>query len=173
LAALILFTLGNSADSFFLLRLSKAGVEDHWVAVLWAAHSAVKMASTGAGGVLYDRIGGRPLILGGWILYAVLYACFGFIESPETLIALFLLYGVYFGLTEPAERAWTSVLVPPTLRGTAYGYLSGAVGFAVLPANLLFGFLWEKFGAPVAFLTGAGFALAASILLWFVREHHA
>jgi len=170
LTALLVFTLGNSTDAFLLLRLSYAGVPAAWVGVLWSMHHVIKMLFTYTGGRLSDRIGHRRMILFGWIVYAVIYFAFAMTDSPVMLIVIFLAYGVYFGLTEPVERALVANLVPAHLRGTAFGYYHGTIGLGALPASLIFGFIWQFFGVPAAFLTGAGFAAVASVLLMRVRR---
>ncbi|HVN33511.1 MAG TPA: MFS transporter [Thermoanaerobaculaceae bacterium] len=168
LAALLLFTLGNSTDAFLLLRLSGVGVSVAGVALLWSAFHVVKMLSAYAAGRVSDRLGRRPLVTVGWGLYAAVYLAFAVIHSREAVITTFLAYGLYYGLTEPVERAWVADLAPEQLRGTAFGLYHGVVGLAALPASLLFGLLWQRFGAPVAFLTGAGLALAATVVLALV-----
>ncbi len=165
LLAMLLFTLGNSTDAFILLRLSEAGVSPAYVAVLWSVHHVIKMVSTYAGGRLSDALGSRRLIISGWIFYALIYAAFSYVDTPDFLIAVFLLYGVYFGLTEPSEKAYVAAAVPVNLRGTAFGYYHFIVGLGALPASLVFGLLWHTFGVKAAFLTGAGLAIAAAILL--------
>jgi MFS family permease len=165
LAALLLFTLGNSTDAFLLLRLSSCGVSAAGVALLWSAFHIVKMLSAYAAGRVSDRLGRRPLVTAGWALYAVIYFAFAVADSQGAVIATFLAYGLYYGLTEPVERAWVADLAPPHLRGTAFGLYHGVIGLAALPASLLFGLLWQRFGATAAFLTGAGLALAATVLL--------
>jgi len=39
------------------------------------------------------------------------------------------------------------------------------VGFGAFPASLLFGMVWQKFGAVAAFGMGAVFAMLASVML--------
>ncbi len=56
-------------------------------------------------------------------------------------------------------------LSPKPLLARAYGVFHFSVGLAALPASLIFGFLWQVFGAPTAFLFGAGVALVAALLL--------
>ncbi|MGZ6028737.1 MAG: MFS transporter [Myxococcaceae bacterium] len=170
LAALTLFTLGNSTDAFLLLRLSQVGVSVAAVAVVWSAFHVVKMASAYACGRISDRVGRRPLVVAGWAFYAAIYLAFGVAQSRNAVIAIFLLYGLYYGLTEPVERAWVADLVPERLRGTAFGLYHGVIGLAALPASVLFGVLWQRFGAPVAFLTGAVLAAAAAVLLFLAPE---
>jgi MFS family permease len=165
LFAVGLFTLGGSTDAFLLLRLSDAGISAAGVSVLWAGHHGIKMVSTYGGGALTDRIGPRPVLTLGWALYAASYLAFALVDSPAWLIAVFLLYGLYYGLTEAAQRTWVSFLVPAHLRGSAFGWFHGVEGLAALPASLGFGLLLHYFGVPAAFLSGAALAGAACLLL--------
>ncbi|NTW67099.1 MAG: MFS transporter, partial [Nitrospirae bacterium] len=79
--------------------------------------------------------------------------------------ALFAVYGIYFGLTEGVEKALVADLAPVHLRGSAFGLYHLTVGFGALPASLLFGLVWERFGAAAAFGMGAGLALLSSVML--------
>ena len=165
LVAVVLFTLGNSTDAFILLRLSGAGIDASWIAVIWSMHHVVKSFSSYLGGTACDTWGARKTLLLGWLVYAAIYAAFAVGESPAFLIGVFLLYGFYFGLSEPSERVWVAQMAPARLRGSYMGLYHGAVGLAALPASILFGVLWKVAGVSTAFLTGAGFALAASVVI--------
>jgi MFS family permease len=165
LVAVTIFTLGNSTDAFLLLRFSDLGVGAGWLAVLWAAHNLVRMASTWVGGRWSDRVGRKPFMVAGWGLYAVVYLGFGATTALGPLLGLFLIYGLYFGLTEPVERAWVASLAHPTRRGAAFGWYHGAVGVAALPASVLFGVAYTTIGPTVAFAAGAVLAAAAVIVL--------
>jgi len=165
LAALFVFTLGNSTDAFILLRFSKAGLGVSAIAILWSAFHVVKILANYAGGRLTDRVGGKSIILAGWIYYALIYCLFALVQEPSALIAVFLAYGGYFGLAEPAERAWVSSMAPKQSRGRAFGYYNGTIGIASLPASLLFGLIWQSLGYGAAFLTGGALALAACVMM--------
>jgi predicted MFS family arabinose efflux permease len=83
-----------------------------------------------------------------------------------------LVYGVYFGLAEGAEKALVADLVRPDQRGTAYGLYNLALGIAVFPASLLMGIIWDWKGPTAAFLISAVMgATAAGLLLLFVRPY--
>jgi MFS family permease len=140
-----------------------------WVAVLWSLHNLVKVAASWFGGRLSDRVGRRALLIAGWVVYAVVYLGFAAVGSSAGLVVLFLVYGLSFGLAEPAERALVADLAPAHLRGSAFGYFHAAVAAAALPASAGFGLLWSAFGAPVAFASGAALAALATGVLLTVR----
>ena len=163
LGVIFLFTLGNSTDAFLLLRANQLGVPVALAPILWAALHVVKTASNIPGGSLSDRIGRRPTLIAGWLLYAAVYFGFARATAMWEAWALFAAYGVFFGLTEGSERALVADMVPPERRGTAFGWYNLAIGLGALPASLLFGLVWDRAGAPVAFAMGAGLALAAAV----------
>jgi MFS family permease len=160
-----LFTLSNSSDAFLLLRAREAGIRIGTIPLLWAALHATKVLSSLVGGDLSDRVGRKSLIVSGWLLYAAVYACFAYVSTPKQAWALFLVYGVYFGLAEGAEKALVADLVPAQRRGTAFGLYNLALSIAVWPASLLMGALWQWRGASFAFLASAVVGSTAAVLL--------
>jgi MFS family permease len=160
-----LFTLSNSTDAFLLLRARQSGVRESSIPLLWAALHASKVLSSLVGGDLSDRLGRRRLIVSGWLLYAAVYLGFAFVSTAGMAWALFLIYGVYFGLAEGAEKALVADLVKPEQRGTAYGLYNLAFGITVLPASLLMGALWDWRGPKTAFVASAIVGATAALLL--------
>ncbi len=172
LLILSLFTLSNSTDSFLILRARDIGVSIKGSLLLWAAHHGIKVLSSLLGGDLSDRLGRKRLIVSGWILYAAVYAGFAFVSNTVSIWVLFLIYGIYFGLVEGAEKALVADLVRPEQRGTAYGLYNLAFGITVFPASLLMGLIWDWKGATTAFLFNAALgAIAALLLATLVRPH--
>jgi len=165
LLVLFVFTLGNATDAFLLLRANGVGVATAAVPLLWGVHHVSKMIWSVPGGTLADRIGPRPAIVAGWLVYALTYAGFAVASRAWHAWALFVLYGLFYGLTESPEKALVASLAPAGVRGSAFGAYHAAVGIAALPASIVFGIIWQQFGAHAAFLFGAGLALFASVLL--------
>ncbi|CAN5798125.1 MFS transporter [soil metagenome] len=165
-----LFTLSNSSDAFLLLRAQSLGVSVAAIPLLWAMLHVSKVMSSLVGGDLSDRLGRRRVIMSGWILYAAVYIGFAFVTNAISVWVLFLIYGIYFGLAEGAEKALVADLVIPEQRGTAYGLYNLAFGITVLPASLLMGGLWTWWGPATAFLvSGALGATAALLMLILVK----
>ncbi|HEV8582874.1 MAG TPA: MFS transporter [Thermoanaerobaculia bacterium] len=168
LAVLFVFTLGNSTDAFLLLRAGQLGVAPALLPILWALLHVVKSTSSTPGGILSDRLGRRPLIVAGWLVYAAVYFAFGRAQEQWQAWALFAVYGVYFGLTEGVEKALVADLVAPERRGAAFGWYNLAIGVGALPASLLFGAIWDRWGSTSAFDFGALLALISAVGLAFV-----
>jgi MFS family permease len=169
---LSVFTLGNSSDAFLLLQLSQAGVPLMGLTALWSAQHAIKALLTMRGGMLSDRLGRRALIVSGWIIYAIVYAGFAFSETVNALVGWFLFYSIYAAAVEGSEKALVADLTPDSLRATAFGWHAAVQGFGALAAGVFFGLLWQFFGAPVAFLTGASLSLVAALLLGLAHDIH-
>jgi MFS family permease len=168
LAVLLVFTLGNSTDAFLLLRARDLGIDAALIPILWALLHVVKSLSSTPSGALSDRIGRKPLLIAGWLLYAAVYFALARADAAWQAWALFAVYGIYFGLTEGVEKALVADLVPEDRRGAAFGWYNLALGIAALPASLIFGTIWDHAGAPAAFGFGAAMALAAAIGIAFV-----
>ncbi len=165
LLALVVFSLGNSSDAFLLVRSGELGVPEEMLPLLWAAFHVVKSAGSMLAGPMVDRLGPRPLIYAGWVIYALIYLAFSLATGDGECWTFFLVYGLFYALTEPAERTLVANLVGPERKGLAFGWFNFAVGIVALPSSLMFGTLYESFGPRAAFTTSAALALAAIVLL--------
>ncbi|MCI0527900.1 MAG: MFS transporter, partial [Nitrospira sp.] len=141
------------------------GVPVTLIPILWVVLHLVKVASSLPGGIASDRWGRKGIIITGWVIYALTYGGFILADSHSQAWFLFAIYGLYFGFTEGAEKAFIADLAPPHLRGSAYGLYHLMTGIGALPASLLFGWIWQEFGDAAAFGMGASLALTASLLL--------
>jgi MFS family permease len=170
LLALVVFTLGNSSDAFLLVRAGELGVSPQTLPLLWCVFHLAKSSSNLVLGHAADRVGARPMIYSGWIIYALVYVGFGMAANAVHIWILFLLYAFFFGLTEPSEKALVTEIVGKEYRGLAYGWYNFAMGIALLPASLLFGAIYQRFGPQAAFGTGATLAITATLLLTGVKN---
>ena len=59
-------------------------------------------------------------------------------------------------------------MTPADRRGAAFGWYNAITGIGALVASILFGYLYDRFGAPVAFMTGAALAGVAAVLLLLI-----
>ena len=170
LAVIVIFTLGNSADAFIILRAQERGLNVLQVLGMLLTFNAVYTIIASPAGALSDRIGRRAILIAGWLVYGLIYLGFAAANSGAQIWLFYGIYGLYYALTEGASRAFVADLVPQEQRGTAYGLYHAGVGLAALPASLIAGILWQGLGSwvglgPAApFFFGAFMALLAVVL---------
>ncbi len=176
LLAVVIFTLGNSADAFVILRAQERGLSPLGVMGMVASMNLVYALVSSPAGALSDRIGRQRLIVFGWGLYTVIYLGFAIAQVGWQVWALFTLYGAYYGATEGVARAFVADLVPAEQRGSAYGLYHTLVGLSAFPASLLAGVVWQGvgtwqgFGPAAPFILGAGLAGLAVVILLSARR---
>lgn len=166
-----IFDLGNSSDAFLVLRAQDAGISVTGILGMLVTFNVVYALVSIPAGHLSDSVGRRRLLIIAWFLYAVVYLGFGVAQTHWHLWALYMAYGVYYGISYGTTKAMIADLVPEALRGTAYGIHSAALGLLDIPASVIAGVLWQGigpwsgFGAPAPFLFGGALALLAAVLM--------
>ena len=170
LVVVVIFTLGNSADAFIILRAQERGLNVLQILGMLLTFNAVYTLIASPAGALSDRIGRRSVLIAGWVVYGAIYLGFALSDTGAQIWLFYGVYGLYYALTEGASRAYVADLVPQEQRGTAYGLFHAGVGLVALPASLIAGILWQGLGGwaglgPAApFYFGAFMALAAVLL---------
>jgi MFS family permease len=168
---IILFTLGNSSDAFLILRAQERGLNVLGILGMLATFNFVYALVSSPAGALSDQVGRRRLIVGGWLVYGLIYLGFALVGAAWQVWTLFAIYGVYYGMAEGVSKALVADLVRPEQWGTAYGVYNAAVGLTAFPASLIAGLLWQGvgpwsgFGPSAPFFFGAALALLATTLL--------
>ena len=162
-----IFTLGNSSNTFLLLRAKSVGFTDSSVILLYFLYNLSASLLAFPFGKRSDKVGRRRILILGYLVFAFVYLGFGFAYNQIMIVSCFLLYGLYTAMITGVERAYIAEISPSDLKGTMLGLHSTLVGIALLPASLIAGVLWDLFGAVVPFIFGSSLALLASILLVF------
>jgi MFS family permease len=171
-----IFDLGNSSDAFLMLRAQERGLSVIGVLGMALTFNLVYALLSTPAGSLSDRIGRRRVIIGGWLIYAAIYLGFGLARTGWHVWALYVMYGVYYGLAYGTTKAMVADIAPPELHGTAYGTYNAVLGILDFPASLIAGLLWQGvgtwagFGPSAPFLFGGGMALIAALLMAFVMR---
>jgi MFS family permease len=168
-----LFELGNSSDAFLVLRAQERGLSVIGVLAMLATFNLVYSLVSTPAGSLSDQIGRRRVIIGGWLVYAVIYLGFSLANSGWQVWILYAVYGFYYGLAYGTTKAMVADLVSESARGTAYGTYNAIIGILDFPASLIAGLLWQGagswsgFGAAAPFLFGSVMAFIAALLMIF------
>lgn len=165
LIIIFVFTLGNSADAFLLVKTSETGIDKSYIPFVYMIFNTVSVLLAIPIGKLSDRIGREKLIILGFIVYAIVYYFFGRFNSINVFIFLFMLYGFYSALTDGSQKAMISDIVSKDLKGTGFGIYHAVLGITLLPASLIAGLLYDKVNSNAPFYFGSIMALIATILM--------
>jgi MFS family permease len=165
LAAIALFTLGNSTDALLVLRAQSVGVPTVQLPLLWALLHVVRAALSWPVGRAADKLGRRLALAAGWTWYALCYAGFALASAPWHAWVLFAAYGLVAALTEGSERALIAASVPKERRGRALGIYNLISGVGLLAASVMAGAVWERVSPRAALGLGAALAVAAALAL--------
>lgn len=163
-----IFALANSSDMFLLLRARELGVPQEQIPLLWAAISLITTLFGTPLSALSDRFSRKNFILIAWCAFAFFYIAMSFSGiTIWMLCGLFGIYGLFKAATEGVEKALVADLAPIGMAGTAFGWFNLVSGLMLLPASLVFGWLYESFSPQYAFLFSGSCALLAFLLLAF------
>lgn len=166
-----LFDIGNSSDAFLVLRAQERGISVLGIMGMLVVFNVVYTLISTPAGAISDRLGRKTLIIGGWLVYALVYLGFGVAQSTWHIWVLYIIYGMYYGLAYGTTKAMVADIVPLELRGTAYGTYNAVLGILDFPASLIAGVLWQGigewggFGPSAPFLFGTVAALCAAVLM--------
>jgi MFS family permease len=165
LFVILLFSLGNSSNTFLILRTKDLGTPLTTTILIYAFFNLVAALASFPAGYLSDRFGRKGVLLVGFLVFAIVYVAFGFTTHIVFLGGLFVLYGLYQGIFRTVGKALATDFLPPELHASGIGWYTAAVGLATLVASLVAGQLWTRTGPPAAFLYGAILAVCGTIAL--------
>lgn len=165
LAGSLVFAVGNSSDVFLLLKAQDEGMGTAAVILLYVLYNVVYAAGSLPLGGLSDRVGQYPVVIGGLLVFAAVYAGFAAAGSSWTLAALFAAYGLYIAATEGTSKALIGRAVPTGERASALGLHATTTGLATFAASTIGGLLWSMWGSWATFAYGAAAAVAAAALM--------
>jgi len=165
LGVVFLFTLGNSSDTFLILRAQDAGFDKTSVILLYFLCNVTAAALSMPAGRLSDKIGRKKLLVPGYLAFALCYFGFAFTRTQGLMVVIFVLYGAYTAMITGVERAFVAEIAPPALKGTMLGLQATVAGAALLPASVIAGALYDAKGPAAPFIFGAALSLAAAAIL--------
>lgn len=171
-AVTTLFTVGNSSDVFLILKATDVGIHAAIIPLVYLSYNLIYSLTSIPAGILSDKIGRKRIILFGFILFGFIYWGFALASEQSHIWILFAAYGMFMGLTEGVQKAYLGTIIPEESRATGYGIFNAFSGFALLPASIVGGFLWDKYGSQALFYYGTitAFTSAAVFLIIFGLE---
>jgi MFS family permease len=166
-----LFGLGNSSNAFLILRTQDIGASLQTTILIYAAFNLVAALISYPAGWLFDKWGGKAVLLAAFVIFLIAYLGFALTRSIAIIAALFVFYGVYQGIFRTVGKALASSLVTDRLRASGIGWYNTTVGALQLVASLIAGALWDRVGHAAVFFYGAAAAAVGIVaLMVLIRE---
>jgi MFS family permease len=162
-----LFAFGNSSDAFLLLRARDLGLGLTAVILAYVVYNIAYALLSFPAGIVADRLGPRPVLVGGFLVFGLVYLGFAAASGGGAVWPLFAAYGLTMALTEGVGRALISDLAPADRRGAFLGLYHTTIGLTAVVASVLAGVLWDQVAPAAPFALGAATGLAAAALLAF------
>ncbi len=166
LFASAIFALGNSSDAFLVVRSKQLGLSLILVILAYVLYNITYAAFSTPFGILSDRWPRKNVMIIGYIVFAAVYAAFGFAKGPNMVWILFFIYGFYMAMTDGVGKALVSDMVAKERVATALGLYHFVLGTFAFFASLVAGLLWVKIGVAAPFIYGAIMAAASSVILF-------
>lgn len=160
----VLFALGNSSDAFIILRGQSLGFTTSLVVCTYVLYNVSQTLFATPAGIVADKIGAKKVYGAGLVIFALVYAGFGFAHEAWWLWILFPVYGMYIAFTDGVGKAYISEFVVPEESGTYFGLHYTLTAFGTLAASVFGGLLWASFGPSVTFLYGSVMAIVACVV---------
>ena len=159
------FTLGNSSNTFLLLKASNIGFSNTNTILLYFIYNLVASVFAIPFGKKSDSIGRKKILVLGYIVFAFVYFNFAFATNKVMIVLAFIIYGLYTAMVAGVEKAFISEIAPKHLKGTMLGLHSTLVGIALFPASVIAGLLWDYVGGFAPFVFGATLSLISALIL--------
>jgi len=167
-AVAMLLHLARISEAFLLLRAQSTGLRLDLVPGVLVVMNIVYAAAVYPAGRASDRIGRFGLLTGGFVMLILSLVVLALATQTWVAILGALLWGLQMAMTQGLLAALVADSAPGQMRGTAFGLFNLATGLAMIPGNILVGFLWDRAGPAVGLGVAAALALLAllGLLLW-------
>lgn len=165
-----IFSLGHFGYAFLLLRAKDIGLIDQTAILLYVLFYIVYVICAIPLGILSDKIGRKPVLIAGYLIFAITSFGLIFITNIYSLLLFFILYGVFYSMVDVTQRAFVVDLAPKHLKATALGTFHTAVGLVALPGGFIAGLLWDKINPEMTFVYGCVLTIISLIFFIHVKK---
>jgi MFS family permease len=168
LAILFVFCLGNSSNTFLLLKSQEQGFTSSQVILLYLIFNVSASVLAIPAGRLSDRFGRSRILVPGYLIYGLVYLGFSLLSSKPAIVLLFTAYGAYNAFISGAERAFIAENSPKGLRGTVLGLYGMLQGIGLLLSSVIAGLMWDHINSDAPFLFGGILGITSAAMIQII-----
>lgn len=172
LTVLFIFCLGNSSNTFLLLKAKEQGFSASQVILLYLIFNVTTSILAIPSGKLSDQYGRRNILVPGYLIYGFVYLGFAFLSVKPAILILFVAYGAYTAFIGGAERAFIVENAPSGLKGTVLGLYGMLQGIGLLLSSIIAGLLWDHINSSAPFLFGGIIGILSALFIWIILVHN-
>ncbi len=165
LAVIFVFCLGNSSNTFLLLKAQEQGFSASQVILLYLIFNVAASTLAIPSGKLSDKFGRSRILVPGYLIYGLVYLGFAFLSSKPAIVLLFIAYGAYNAFISGAERAFIAENSPTGLKGTILGLYGMLQGIGLLLSSIIAGLMWDNINSSAPFLFGGILGIASAVII--------
>lgn len=165
LAVIFIFCLGNSSNTFLLLKAQERGFSVSQVMLLYLTFNVATSILAIPSGKLSDRFGRSRILVPGYLIYGLVYFGFALLTAKPAVLLLFIAYGAYTAFISGAERAFIAENAPAGFKGTVLGIYGMLQGVGLLLSSIIAGFMWDKINSDAPFLFGGILGIISAIMI--------
>ncbi len=164
-----IFAFAQFGVAFFILKANEHGFSHRDAILAYVFFNLANALIAQPAGKLSDRIGRMPVLIAGYLGFAL--SCFiAVLANTWIFLALsFLICGAAMALVDAVQRAWIADLSPRDLRATAMGGYHATIALVSLPGAWIAGLLWQNISPSATFIWGMSITALAAIILF--RAH--
>jgi len=166
-----IFALGHFGYAFLLLRAKDIGLADNIAILLYVIFYIVYTICIIPFGILSDKIGRKPILIMGYLVFAITSIGLIFISNIYGILLFFVIYGIFYAMIDGIQRAFIVDLAPKHLKATALGVFHTSIGLVALPGGLIAGLLWDIICPEATFVYGFALSIISMGLFIFVKSN--
>lgn len=165
LSVIFLFCLGNSSNTFLLLKAHERGFSTSQVLLLYLIFNISTSILALPAGKLSDKFGRSTILVPGYIIYGLVYLGFALLASKAAIILLFIAYGAYTAFVSGAERAFITEAAPEGFKGTLLGIYGMLQGIGLLLSSIIAGAMWDRINSNAPFWFGGILGIVSAVII--------
>lgn len=165
LSVLFIFCLGNSSNTFLLLKAHERGFSTSSVLLLYMIFNISTSILAFPSGKLSDKFGRSAILVPGYVIYGLVYLGFATLESKTAIVLLFIAYGAYTAFISGAERAFIAEAAPAGFKGTVLGVYGMLQGIGLLLSSIIAGALWDSVNSNAPFWFGGVLGIVSAVII--------